>query len=158
MPDSLSSNLVGNMSFGLIYGLAFGAVSAAWSSPPISDPRGFSALQTSSSEITNTFRTVGRTAVVFTAATGFFTVVSGVTKEIRQVNDPLNAAVGSAATGFMLGLSKRRLDLACAGGLGFGVVTFAGGILGSKWAFDENWTKKKRQTIAVAGPGLMKEE
>ncbi|GMI37546.1 hypothetical protein TrRE_jg13066 [Triparma retinervis] len=73
--------------------------------------------------------------------------------EIRAVSDPLNPALGSAATGFMFGLSKKRLDVACGAALGFGALTFAGALFGGKLIDDETWTEKKRRNVNVAGPG-----
>lgn len=108
--------------------------------------------------MTNTFRTVGRMGLLFTAATGAFTLVSGLSQEIRAKKDPLNPALGSAAVGFMMGLSKKRLDLACAGALGFGAFTFAGAMFGGKFIDDEGWVEKKRRGVTVAGPEFITEK
>ena len=89
---------------------------------------------------------------IFTAATGVFTLVSGVSESIRATKDPLNAAIGSAATGFMMGLAKKRLDYACAAALGFGTFTFAGGLFGGKFIDSQEFIDRKRRGYGVAGP------
>ncbi|GMI16693.1 hypothetical protein TrLO_g10854 [Triparma laevis f. longispina] len=130
-----------------ISGTFFGSIFAAWSAPPVSDSKGFSILRTKTSEFPQAFKTVGRTASVFAGAGVVYTGVSCFSESFRGVKDPINSASGAAATGFMLGLSKKRLDVACAAGLVMGGVVLAAGIGGQDLLGDKENMRRRRRGI-----------
>ena len=137
-----------------ISGTFFGSIYAAWSAPPVSSKGGFSSLRTSSNEFPQAFKIVGRSASVFALAGLTYTVGKVGVESFRDVDDPINGAVGGALTGFMLGLSKKRLDIAAASGLVMGGLVLAGGIAGPKLLGGEegesNMRRRRRGVEKVA--------
>mmetsp|Transcript_4387 Transcript_4387/g.9164 ORF Transcript_4387/g.9164 Transcript_4387/m.9164 type:complete len:145 (-) Transcript_4387:76-510(-) len=119
---------------GVVLGTFWGGITTAWTTPPVSDPRGL--MPKSTTDFQQLRATVGAQAFKLGTVGVIFAATDCACEVLRDEKvDIVNSFWGGAASGFYLGMRSKRFDIAVVSAVGCGALAAAVDGHGPQWEY-----------------------